>query len=519
MKKIISLFLALSLIIASFTGCSPEAKSYFDNVKEATKIRVYDQFSTADYTINLAPFKDYFLMNFSPETMADATYNEKIMYDKFMKALESYPEIKAHVTVYAKADNTDINQPLMAADYQITLELFGNVYKSENMSVFVDKTKFIFSKNIYKFMKEVAVGLTHQFVPEVEKENTLNAIDSTYNDIYNNMNEYLLVDYSEYRNELNVSEQEYLNSGQALQLVDFYLEKLAGMDIDLPFTAENEKYTLTMTLSEFIDKLPEFLAALDKLDFNEEINTAIDEMVKEIDFNDNDVQMAMSMAKSMLEGSEFTISNSFKDDKYIDEFALTINYQGKRAFDFKTYSRTEKVKEVSIQLPKLEQMTNINDFMEEFEEKYEPVTSNEDISAIYQERVVNFNGEQKNMAVYNIHGNTFFKLRDLATLLNGSEKQFAIDLIADSNIIALTPDMPYEVTDAATNVTDVDMYKPVVVPSSYVLMVNGQNADVEVYNINGSNYYMLRDLAAYLNFSVDYSQELGIMIDTSKDFQ
>lgn len=50
------------------------------------------------------------------------------------------------------------------------------------------------------------------------------------------------------------------------------------------------------------------------------------------------------------------------------------------------------------------------------------------------------------------------------------------------------------------------------VPSEQKLMVNGRTVDnIPVYNINGSNYFKLRDIAYYLDFEVDYFEQSNVI--------
>ena len=55
------------------------------------------------------------------------------------------------------------------------------------------------------------------------------------------------------------------------------------------------------------------------------------------------------------------------------------------------------------------------------------------------------NGTLTAFEAYNIGGNNFFKLRDLAYVLNSSEKQFAVGWNGAANAISLTSGAPYEI--------------------------------------------------------------------------
>ena len=55
-----------------------------------------------------------------------------------------------------------------------------------------------------------------------------------------------------------------------------------------------------------------------------------------------------------------------------------------------------------------------------------------------------------------------------------------------------------------------------VTPSPQKLSVDGTDADCDKYNIDGSNYFKLRDLGNALGFTVDYDADSNTAIVLSK---
>jgi len=56
-------------------------------------------------------------------------------------------------------------------------------------------------------------------------------------------------------------------------------------------------------------------------------------------------------------------------------------------------------------------------------------------------------------------------------------------------------------------------------PSADRVFVNGQPIQADVYKIGGANYFKLRDIAAAVNFGVEYDPEsTRVLIDTSKPY-
>lgn len=113
------------------------------------------------------------------------------------------------------------------------------------------------------------------------------------------------------------------------------------------------------------------------------------------------------------------------------------------------------------------------------------------------------NGAVQNPTVYQINDNNYFKLRDVAMLLNGSEKQFELSYDASVGAVQVIPGQPYtpngtELAGRASGGRDAAV-------SSDVIYINGARAEgLTVYQIDGSNYFKLRDLAKALDFYVGW---------------
>ena len=55
-------------------------------------------------------------------------------------------------------------------------------------------------------------------------------------------------------------------------------------------------------------------------------------------------------------------------------------------------------------------------------------------------------------------------------------------------------------------------------PTNDAIYVNGKKMDLEVYKIDGSNYFKLRDLGKALDFYVGWSQERGVYIESGRPY-
>ena len=127
------------------------------------------------------------------------------------------------------------------------------------------------------------------------------------------------------------------------------------------------------------------------------------------------------------------------------------------------------------------------------------------------------NGTAANPTVYKIGDSNYYKIRDVAALLNKSEKQFAVGYDGTKNAVTATTGQGYDkqTGDLAGAATGGNQSAD---PSNDAIYVDGQKIEAEVYKINGSNYFKLRDLGKALNFYVGWSAERGMYIETDKPY-
>ena len=129
---------------------------------------------------------------------------------------------------------------------------------------------------------------------------------------------------------------------------------------------------------------------------------------------------------------------------------------------------------------------------------------------------VYLDGAEVALTAYTIQGNNYFKLRDVAALLNGTPKQFDVGYDEASNSTTITTGEGYAKQD--TDLQGKPTAGGTATVSGDSVIINGKKAELTVYKINGSNYFKLRDLGKALNFYVGWSAERGIYIETSKPY-
>ncbi|MCR5683688.1 MAG: copper amine oxidase N-terminal domain-containing protein [Clostridiales bacterium] len=108
-------------------------------------------------------------------------------------------------------------------------------------------------------------------------------------------------------------------------------------------------------------------------------------------------------------------------------------------------------------------------------------------------------------AVYKIEGANYFKLRDIAMLLNGSDKQFAVNYDDNAKAVSITSGKPYTAIGGELSGTAAASCSAI--ESNNTISINGNSSDLKVFKIDGANYFKLRDLGQALDFYVGYDDE------------
>jgi hypothetical protein len=131
--------------------------------------------------------------------------------------------------------------------------------------------------------------------------------------------------------------------------------------------------------------------------------------------------------------------------------------------------------------------------------------------------LVTVNGEGKSFDAYNIGGNNYFKLRDLAYVLNGTEKQFEVGYDETTKAIALTGGKAYTPVGGELEGKGAGTKTPV--PTASKITLDGRSVDFTAYNIGGNNYFKLRDIGEAFDFGVDWDgAENTVAIDTGRNY-
>jgi len=126
------------------------------------------------------------------------------------------------------------------------------------------------------------------------------------------------------------------------------------------------------------------------------------------------------------------------------------------------------------------------------------------------------NGDEMPLTAYLIDDAHFFKLRDVALLLSGTEKSFGVSWDAASGTGMIISGLPYISEGGELSpVSDARPYSP----TNTKIYVNGILCEFEIYLIDDNNYFKLRDLAEIFDFSAIWIGETRtVIIDTSEGY-
>ena len=128
------------------------------------------------------------------------------------------------------------------------------------------------------------------------------------------------------------------------------------------------------------------------------------------------------------------------------------------------------------------------------------------------------NNKKVDLEAYTINNNTYFKLRDLAYIINGTEKQFNVEWDDVNRAISILSNIPYRIQGNELGLSSKNTNQEAVISESKIYM-DGTEVSLSAYNIKGSTYFKLRDLAEKLNINIQWSQkDKSISIDTTKDY-
>lgn len=130
---------------------------------------------------------------------------------------------------------------------------------------------------------------------------------------------------------------------------------------------------------------------------------------------------------------------------------------------------------------------------------------------------VKVNGRNIDFDAYAIQNTNYFKLRDIAYILSGTNKQFDCSYDTPTNAIRLTSGKSYTVVGGEMGAKGTQPVTLTAATSDLYLVAN--LVEMNAYIINGSNYFKLRDIARALDFYVGWDADnKQIVMDTNRGY-
>jgi hypothetical protein len=124
------------------------------------------------------------------------------------------------------------------------------------------------------------------------------------------------------------------------------------------------------------------------------------------------------------------------------------------------------------------------------------------------------NGKKVDFEAYWIGGNNYFKLRDLAFELSGTNKPFEVSWNEEMRAISLTSGKPYTSVGGEMKLNGGGAIEAI--PSNVAVFVDGVETPLNAYKIKGNNFFKLRDIMQLFDIGVGWDGENQVItIDTS----
>lgn len=125
------------------------------------------------------------------------------------------------------------------------------------------------------------------------------------------------------------------------------------------------------------------------------------------------------------------------------------------------------------------------------------------------------NGVATSFEAYIINGNNYFKLRDLAKVVSGTQKQFEVSWDEKVRAINLVSNSAY--TPVGGELANGDGRSKQAIPNTSIIYKDGSIVQLTAYTINGNNYFKLRDVAQAFNIGITWDGATSTVgIDTAQ---
>lgn len=135
----------------------------------------------------------------------------------------------------------------------------------------------------------------------------------------------------------------------------------------------------------------------------------------------------------------------------------------------------------------------------EFVESYDMVN---EISAVRSSANITVNGRTVTVDGYTVNDSNYFKVRDIAMLVRNTDSKFNVEWDSNLEAIMINTGEDYVVIGGELS-GEIDKNMDVV-ENSTPIYVDGRLRAITAYNINGSSYFKIRDIADAVGFDIKW---------------
>lgn len=140
-------------------------------------------------------------------------------------------------------------------------------------------------------------------------------------------------------------------------------------------------------------------------------------------------------------------------------------------------------------------------------------------TATLSSMVFQVDGQTMSVAAYLVNDANFIKIRDLASLVNGSDKNFEVTWNQDKQSIELLAHQSYTPVggelDSGTTATTTAYLN-----TNYPVYFNGELAQLTSYMIGDNSYFKLRDVMELVDIAVDWDEaSQTVTLDSSHSYE
>lgn len=174
----------------------------------------------------------------------------------------------------------------------------------------------------------------------------------------------------------------------------------------------------------------------------------------------------------------------------------------------------KEVKEVKVEQKIEEKAKEVKKDAKEAKEKVEEkVKEVKEEARIVKATTQKVRLDDKDVAIYgyNIDGENYFKLRDVAAVLKDSKVKFGVEY--KDGLVTLTKGADYKALD--TDQKEVKAESEAMLTNDKV-KVGETDLTAKAFKIDGNNYYRVRDLGKALEFGVDYDEASNTVLLSSE---